>query len=186
MEVSNDTGAVFVTFSQGLYKSTDEGLTFTRILEDNGNAMVFANGVLLMSSTNDSGTVQVSVDEGESFSSVTVAAGEDIWSMAVTTAVMFMQTLDSDSVAHLYKSEDQGENWVAVTIPTLQDTSAAVYICADSVDTNNLGLTAGFSGDDNYISTNGGSTWTATGTNSVSGFCTFDAAGRLYMGEQYS
>lgn len=186
VEVSDDTGAIFVTFSQGLYKSTDEGLTFSRILEDNGNAMVFVNSVLLMSSTSDTGTLQVSSDEGASFSSVTVATGEDIWSIAVTSAAIYVQTMNSDSIAQLYKSEDLGVSWTALTIPTLQDTSAGVHVCADATTISNLGLTAGFSGDDNYISTNSGSSWTATGTNSVSGFCTFDAAGRLYMGEMYS
>ncbi|MBI4407048.1 MAG: hypothetical protein HY565_00930 [Candidatus Kerfeldbacteria bacterium] len=180
------SGNVYVTFSQGLYKSTDEGVTFTRILEDNGNALLVVGGAVLMSSTGTPGTFYVSTDEGESFSTTTLPNSEDIWSMAAATGVLYVQTMDADYVAHLYRTVDNGSNWTELSIPTLQDSSAAVYVCVDDTDASRLGLATGFSGDDNYISNAGGSSWVATGTNSISGFCTFDSTGRLYMGEYYS
>lgn len=182
----DSSGNVYVTFSQGLYKSTDEGQTFTRILEDNGNALLVPGDTVLMSSTSDAGTFYASTDAGDSFTSFTVAAGEDIWSMAATSGSTYMQTMDSDYVAHLYKSTNEGATWTELTIPTMQDSSAGVYVCVDDTDANTVGLAAGFSGADNYVSTDGGSSWIATGTNSITGYCTFDADGRLYMGELYS
>lgn len=182
----DSSGNVYVTFSQGLYKSTDEGQTFTRILEDNGNALGLSGDTLFMSSTSDAGTFYASADEGDSFTSLTVAAGEDIWSMAVTSSSNYVQTMDSDYVAHLYKSTNQGSTWTELTIPTMQDNSAGVYVCVDDTDANAVGLAAGFSGADNYVSTDGGSNWTTTGTNSLTGYCTFDVDGRLYMGSLYS
>ncbi|EKD78404.1 MAG: hypothetical protein ACD_41C00349G0008 [uncultured bacterium] len=185
VEVDTD-GNVYTTFSQGLYKSTDEGVTFTRILEDNGNALLVIGDTLFMSSTSTPGTIHTSADGGESFTTTTLPNSEDIWSMAITAGAVYVQTMDSDYVAHLYKSTDDGENWTELSIPAMQDTSAAVHVCVNGSDASVVGLTGGFSGEDNYLSTNGGSSWVGTGTNSVTSWCVFDTAERLYMGEMYS
>lgn len=181
----DSSGNVYVTFSQGLYKSTDEGQTFTRILEDNGNALLVVNDSLMMSSYQTPGTFYFSMDGGDTFTTSSIGS-EDIWNMAATSDAIYVQTMDSDYVAHLYKTIDNGSSWTELTIPTMQDTSAAVHVCIDASDTDRVGLAAGFSGEDNYVSTNGGSSWVATGTNSVTGWCSFDTTGRLYMGELYS
>lgn len=185
VEVDPSTGDVYVVFGQGLYKSIDQGVTFTKINDDTGSALLFAQAQLIMSSNSSTGAIVISSDGGETFSTVTVADGVGLWWIDANgeSGPLYIVGFDDAAAAHLYTSTNAGSSWSELTIPSISDSSAGSRICSNPTNPANLILTGSYSGT-TYYSTDTGSSWTATTVQSQS--CVFDSTGRVYVGEQYS
>lgn len=185
VEVNPNNGDVYATFSSGLFKSTDHGATFTSVLSDSGNGMIYAQGLLMMASNNNQGAVVISTDDGATFDTATIASGVSIWWLdsSATAGTFYALGFDSSGVAHVYRSVDSGASWSELSIPSLTDNSSSSRVCSNPTDPTNLILTGG-SSNSTYYSTNSGSSWTVTAPQSQS--CVFDSTGRVYVGEQYS
>ncbi|MBI2411228.1 MAG: exo-alpha-sialidase [Candidatus Kerfeldbacteria bacterium] len=185
VEVNQDNGNVFTAFNGGLYRSEDNGVTFTRISEDFGTALLYAQGVLITSSNSTAGAVLVSSDEGDNFDTVMVADGVTIWWLesSPTDGEFYALGFDSDYVTRVYRSTDSAATWSELTIPTIQDNSAGPRVCVNPTDANNIALSGGYNAN-GYYSADGGDTWVETAV--MSQTCVFDQEGRLYFSEQYS
>lgn len=184
VEVDSATGDVFTAFNNGLYKSTDQGNTFTKISSDFGNALLYAQNILMTSSNETEGSVLISTDNGTSFTIVEIASGVPIWWLASSpTSGQFYALGYSGNTAKVYKTANSGNTWSEVIIPTIQDNSGAARVCVNPTDPNNVLLSGGYSGT-SYRSMNAGSSWTAVTPQSQT--CVFSESGRGYIGEQYT
>jgi len=161
VEVDPTTHTVYVAMD-GLYKSTDYGATLTKIADNVGYPLLFAQGKLF---TANNDTVYASGDNGASFGHVTIAAGENIMSYAASkTAGTFYAVTRNDStgITKLYVSTDSGSIWTPMTVDP--DMTTLTTINADPLDANILTM----SGDNAlWLSLNAGSTWTKMGVSSA-------------------
>jgi len=158
VEVDPTTHAVYVALD-GLYKSTDYGVTLTKINDQAGFALVFGQGKL-MTASND--TLYISADNGATFTTVVPATGESISDIAASaTAGTFWLTTWTNSVGKLYKSIDSGATWTPVTV---NDGSAVTTF--NTVDANASIANLLTVGSDGYLwySIDGGTTWAALTT----------------------
>ncbi|MFA6587602.1 MAG: hypothetical protein WCT08_00895 [Patescibacteria group bacterium] len=156
VEVDPTTHAVYIALD-GLFKSSDYGVTLTKIADSVGNPLLFAQG-RLFATHND--TIYVSSDNGATFATVAIS-GENIMSYAAskTAGTFYAVTRNSTtSAAHLYTSTDYGVTWTAITV----DASVTSYtdVNADPYDASILTL----SGDNAlWLSLNAGTSWTKIG-----------------------
>lgn len=188
VEVSEDTGAVFALFSNGLYKSTDLGETFTKITTDFGGAITFSNGTLFMANTDEQapGTVFMSEDEGTTWTESTIddSLYVILWmTSSPTSGQTYVVGFDSADLAHAYVTNNDGVSWTELTIPSIEDNSWGSQLVVNPTDANHLVLTGSFSGT-SYQSTNAGDSWTSITPQSTA--AAFNSEGRLYIGGMYS
>ncbi len=184
VEVDADSGAVYAVFDRGLYKSVDQGVTFTNILTDSGSALVYGQDMIMMASNNTIGNVRISVDGGDNFTASTVASDETVWSIASSaTAGTWYAVTYTDTATNVYVTTNNGSSWSQLVTPTFPESFAETHVCADPTDANVIAITGGYSGT-SYVSANAGTSWTAVTARSVA--CAYDTTGRLFIGEQYS
>lgn len=188
VEVDPITGAVYVMFSGGLYKSEDLGTTFTKISDNSGNGLLFANNTLVVGGTMTASTVSVSSDGGTTFNDVQYSSNEDeyIWDVdySADTDEFFIYSQEQNSnTNHLYRSSDAGTSWDEITLPSEVETVSEGRFAVNPVDGLNMVVTGGYSVNVFY-STDGGATWTQA--TSASSGVTFDQTGRVWISEQYS
>lgn len=151
VEVDLATHAVYVAL-EGLYKSTDYGATLTKIADNVGNPLLFAQGTLF-GAYND--MAKISADNGATFTSVTIASGENIMGYAASpTAGTFYAVTRGSGDAHLYVSTNSGASWSAVTLGT--GPTAFTNVSVKPTDANLLVLS-----NDNYLwkSMDAGANW---------------------------
>ncbi len=179
VEVDPTTHAVYVAMD-GLYKSTDYGATLTKIADNVGNPLLFAQGKLF-GAYND--TVYASGDNGATFGHVVIAAGENIMSFAAskTIGTFYAVTRNSSTgTSKLYVSTDTGATWTPMTVdPTMV---TLTNINADPFNANILTLS-----DDNnlWLSQNAGTTWTKIAGRSCGDFSIWTST-RWYACAGYS
>ncbi len=188
VEVDLATGAVYVMFSGGLYKSEDLGETFTQISENSGNGLLFANDTLVIGGTRTASTVSMSTDGGATFEDVQFSEAEDeyIWDIdysADTDEFFIYSQEQSSNTNHLYRSADAGASWDEITLPTEVETVTEGRFAVNPLDGLNMIVTAGYAVNAFY-SSDGGANWTEAG--SASSGVTFDQTGRAWIAEQYS
>lgn len=156
VEVDPATHAVYVALD-GLFKSTDYGATLTKIADGVGNPLLFAQGKLF-GTYND--VAKISADNGATFSSVTIASGENIMSYAASpTAGTFYAVTRGAGGSHLYVSTNSGASWSAVTLGT--GPTAFTNVAVKPTDANFMVLS-----NDNYLwkSTDAGANWVSMNT----------------------
>jgi photosystem II stability/assembly factor-like uncharacterized protein len=158
VEVDPTTHTVYVALD-GLYKSTDYGATLTKIADNIGFPLLFAQSKIF-TARND--VAYISADNGLTFTQVTIASGENIMSYAASkTAGTFYATTrnDTTNVVKAYLSIDGGVTWTPMTVDPSMTTFTLVN--ADPYDANIITLS-----DDNHLwlSINAGATWTNIGT----------------------
>jgi photosystem II stability/assembly factor-like uncharacterized protein len=187
IEINPEDGAVFVVFNRGTYRTTDGGTTMEQIIEDGSQAFLFAQDTLMMGSNQQPGTVNISTDEGDTFTNATVTEDTtiDLWWLAdgITEGVFYAVGYDDDQGIHAYKTVDSGATWEALDMPEGMPASGSARIAVNPLDPTIVAMTAGYS-ENGYISTDSGATWTELEEGSES--CVYDQEGRLYFGEQYS
>jgi hypothetical protein len=186
VEVDPATGAVYVALGGSLYKSTDHGATLTLLKENAGNPLVYANDTILGGWNN---TVQVSVDNGATWDSVTVGSTGNITSLAASkTAGTFYAVTYSGSTgnATLYRSVNNGTTWAAMAV-TVGGSPIASFrvIQANPYNENILAV-----GNDSHtwMSVDAGATFTAI-TNAPAGcntITTWNSLGRMYACSSYT
>ncbi|MFA6475669.1 MAG: sialidase family protein [Patescibacteria group bacterium] len=186
VEVDQTTGNVYANFAQGIYLSTDHGVTLTRISTDSGTGILFANGVLL-SAAQTAGAILVSADSGVTFSTATVTAATDqtIWDIDYSAAddSYYVLTLDASDQVHLYHSTTAGATWAEVTAPAFSSSASEARFAVNPLDANNLFITGG-NNNNAYYTTTGVSGWTDSGV--ASSGVTIDQTGRIWVAEQHS
>lgn len=188
VEVDSTTGDVYATFAAGVYKSTDQGETFTRISQNAGNGLLFANGMLLLGGTETGGVVGVSADNGETITSVSFSDNSDeyIWDIDYSTdgdQFFILTSEQSAGTNRLYRSTDAGATWSAVILPEALNTVTENRFAVSPVS-NQVMIATGGNNENLYFSSNGGASWTP-GSVASSGV-TFDQTGRAWIAEQYS
>lgn len=185
LEVNPNTGDVYGDFAGGLYKSTDHGETFTQIYTEGSETLLYAQNQLMTAINSTPGAIEVSTDDGATFTQYIVDEGHYVWSLASSpTAGEFYAVAYEDTIPKLFRSEDFGATWAAVTIPEIADSTGSARVAIDPTDPNNLSLTAGFT-TSAYYSIDHGDTWIAT-TGVISVTTVYDSLGRLYVGSNYS
>ncbi|MFA5996043.1 MAG: hypothetical protein WCW27_04245 [Patescibacteria group bacterium] len=186
VELNPSNGYVFALFSNGLYRSTDAGVTYTKITDHYGAALAFDHNTLVLLAS-EGGIAYVSSDDGVTWSEATVTSGANMVFLYVTGSPtdgeFFAVGFDSSNTAHLYKSSDSGVNWTELTIPTIQDNSWGAQISVDPINANYMVLSGGYS-DTSYQSVNGGTSWTVISPAGQA--VVFDGTGRVYLGGEYS
>lgn len=188
VEVDPASGAVYAMFAFGLYQSEDQGETFTKISENTGNGLLFANNLLLSSGTSSGGFVIISSDGGTTFSTIQFSANTDeyIWDIdysADTDEFYIYSQEQSSNTNHLYRSADSGATWTEITLPIELATVTEGRFAVNPMNGDQMLVTGGNSVNAFY-STDGGTNWTQTAV--ASSGATYDQTGRVWMAEQYS
>lgn len=180
----DEDGNVFLLISDGLFKSTDHGVSFTDLGTVGQFGSTFTiNGPIIVGRTD--GKVGVSTDSGVSFTNVTVEADSNIQSVAVATETDDLYAVaDDTSTATLYHSSDRGVTWSAMTLTGVEDRFSSVAV--DPNDSTHLFLTQYSEEGNPWQSMDSGATWEIIPTINYSPSVTFDSTGRVYIGLSYS
>lgn len=188
--VDPDTGYAYATVGDTLLRTTDQGTTWEDITEnvsDNlDNGLIADHGRVLVGLQN--GQIAISDDNGDSFITVTVDSAVSIDYLAASpdSGVFYcLVTSSADGSNALYSSNDVGLTWadMDVTSNGMATGTSMWKVAVNPTDGDNLVTTSGVSSSSNYITTDGGATWTATVDGSG---LAFDADGRLYIGFNYT
>lgn len=175
VEVSNSS--VFVIAGINLYRSQDGCATFETLSPiDVGNALYYGQGKLFVGMRD--GSIEISSDEGATFTKVTVDSSVESFNMitaAATTADVYALGQTSSNGFILFQSTDSGSTWINTGITT------ATSVAVKPTDANFIVL----SGSPTTYSTTGISgTFTTLASNS-SGSVLF-SNDRIYLGNQYT
>lgn len=185
VEVDQTTGDVYAVFSRGVYKSTDRGETFTRIIEDSSDGFLYVNDILMMGSNSNTGTINISSDNGENFNTVTFSSTGDhyVWDIDYSADgdAFFLLSYDEEDLVHVFTSVDNGETWDEISVPEIP--ANEVRFGVNPMDVDNMIITAGYS-DNLYYTISGDEGWVQS--NELSSGVTFDHLGRAWIGERYS
>ena len=137
--------------SVGIYRSTDNGQTFTQTAQTTGNWYAFAlspNGSQIIA-CGDGGILK-STDNGLTWSAVSgTAAGASFFAVAASSTTMVATSNNGNGI---YRSTDNGNTWSVTGATSSNFTSVAV---------NSSGLfVAGNTSTGVWVSSNQGQTWT--------------------------
>lgn len=181
----DEDGNVFLLISDGLFKSTDQGVSFTDLgtVGQYGGTFLINQGRIIVGRTD--GKVGVSTDGGVTFTNVTVEADSNIQSVAASADTDDLYAVaDDNTTSTLYHSSDAGATWSAMTLTGVEDRFSLVAV--DPFESAHLFLTP--YGEDNnpWQSPDSGTNWIIIPVITYAPSVTFDSAGRVYMGTHYS
>jgi len=188
----DEVGNMFILMSDGLFTSTDHGVTWAELGEEEIGAyagtMVYSNGTLFVGRTD--GQANVSVDGGATFTTTPIASDMFITSVDISadgsTVYAILQDNSRTSTV-LYKSMDTGSTWSEVDTSAVVTSPALLGIIAvDPVDPLHLIMTSSQADNHPWRSTDGGDTWTELDVTPFATAITFDSSGREYLGVDYS
>lgn len=184
VEVNAANGHVYALLSD-LLVSKDHGETYevAKGLDTMGASLLFAQNKLFVG--NGNGDVMISANEGESFSKSTVSSGRTIRSLAASNDAIYALAYSYDTdTSLLFKSSNGGDSWSDLNIAASGITKPE-RVAVDPSNSN-VFLVPSSEGGTTYRSSDGGSSWTALASAPVSGFISFDSAGRVYVGWNFS
>ncbi|MGB2868961.1 MAG: YCF48-related protein [Bacteroidota bacterium] len=179
--VEHPNGTIFAgTQSAGLYRSTDEGVSWspvvTGITDPFIRSLVVTRAGTIFAGTDTAGVFR-STDAGSSWRRVTALAGGAILSLTVTPqGQLFAGTM----LGGTYKSTDDGNTWLPIVFDSQFPLTSAGRLAVDS-----LGRVWATVGPDLYRSADGGTTSTKVTVSSGPPFlfAVFAAHdGRVYVG----
>ncbi len=171
------TGTVFVATTQGIFRSADAGLTFTKVLSSasagassntghdveqaaNGDIYGSLDGSLHRST--DNGVTWVAVPLGFTTQRIEIACAPS------NTNTIYLLTEDNNAVDLIRKSTNGGTSWTTIAKPVDSDNGIpandfsrgqAWYDLCIAVDPNNDNVVY-VGGIDLFKTTNGGTSWT--------------------------
>ncbi|MFH1536664.1 MAG: hypothetical protein ABID45_01605 [Patescibacteria group bacterium] len=180
--VAASANSIFIIGGVGSYRTQDGGSTWTELTEvqDAGFTMHYGLGNLYVG-TRD-GLLNISDDEGDTFSEVTVDADVTLISSISTgptaSNVMYVLGTTSSGDDSLFYSNDRGSSWTDTGI-TVSGGNGEVYV--KPTDANFVVLRG--SPDITYTSTGYGGTWNTLSSdmNAVA-----FAGDRIYVGGKYT
>lgn len=189
------TGNVYALVGDSVLKSSDQGVTWNDISNNSdtgfGNVMAWGSGRLLV--TGNSGEVQISDDNGSTFTQATIQSGnaQVTWLNDSPTVDTYYAVLHDTTSDSLYKSVDGGSTWTNLLVTDHGVTAGDQFseVGVDPNDPNDIVIVSVVPGDPSYHTTDGGTNWTALmqdGSKVNGGFVSFDGAGRMYMGQNYT
>lgn len=196
VEVDPTTGTTYALIGDALLRSADQGTTWEDITTNVGitnfqEAMVFGQDRLLIAQ--NTGSVAVSEDGGETFSSYTIDTGVIAASLAsASSGDDYYALTNRGSGAALYQTADGGQTWtdMDVTAHGIATDDSFYEITVSPIDDNHLVLITHIFTDPAYQSFDAGVTWTVIRdelSNEIHGtHATFDSSGRLYIGSSYT
>ncbi|MCI5064353.1 hypothetical protein MRY87_01365 [bacterium] len=183
-----DNDTVFFIGGIDLYRSTDgcqsfEELTSSSETNDFGQSLVFSNGTLMVAFRD--GTVEVSTDNGESFTNRTVdAALTSLSALAAgTTAGTFFALGSSEGSTKLFRTTDSGVNWTE--LHTFTSERNELGVSPEDED-----IIVASSNDGVEVSTDGGTSFAertppGLSTNSIR-FVTINSTAQIAIGSHLS
>lgn len=181
----DDSGNVFLLISDGLFVSTDHGVTFTETgdIGQFGSTFIINNGRIIVGRTD--GSVAVSEDSGATFTTTTVEEDSNVNSVsAFTSTDDIYAVLDDNTDSSLYYSADGGTTWNIMDITGIDDRFTLVAM--DPTDPNHIIVLPYNESDSPWQTNDAGTTWTTITGTSYAAVVTFDADGRIYLGTSYS
>lgn len=188
--VDPDTGYAYATLGDTLLRSTDQGSTWKDITANVStnldNGLIADHGRLLVGL--QTGQIAISDDNGDSFITVTVDSAVSIDYLAASpdAGIYYcLVTNNTDNTNALYSSNDVGLTWVNMDVTSngMATGTSMWKVAANPTNGDNLVTTSGVLSSSNYLTTDGGATWTETVDDSG---LAFDSAGRLYVGFNYT
>ncbi|MBU0671046.1 hypothetical protein KKF29_02705, partial [Patescibacteria group bacterium] len=196
VEVDQSTGDVYAVIGDDLLKSTDNGASTTKLTENVPTAnfgwgMTYGSGRLLVA-TNDGGVI-VSTDGGATFSAATIESGSNIVSIAAspTNNTFYATAEDDNDNDNLYESTDGGSTWTDMQVYSHGVTNGGRFyrVGVDPLDSSHIVITSIVTGNPNYQTFNGGTSWTALEANGQevsSGYVDWDGQGRMFTSQFYT
>lgn len=197
--VDATTGAVYVAIGDDVLTSTDQGTTWTALTENLvsnpivGSEITLVNDTLLLAV--DSGAVQISEDNGQTFTEVVVSEGtnNNIISMAgTTTGRVYAVVQDTGTeTTSLFVSNDVGASWAELDVEAAGVAVGSVFysVVVDPLDDNHVILGSYHPDYDSYHTFNAGTSWSVlqNAGNRIGGEkAVFDGVGGLYVGINYT
>ena len=120
--------------SGGIFRSADNGATFSRVLNTRGTDIEIAanNDIYASRGIFSTGTIFKSTDDGVNWSDVTPTGGNESYRIEIATApsnanVLYAMSQDAtdNQINWFQKSEDAGATWINLTIPQHNDQCSA-------------------------------------------------------------
>lgn len=153
-------GTAFVIGGTSLFRTTDGCATWTELTGSSGDSqfneygfrLAFGHGTLLVESR--VGGLDRSVDNGESFTAVTVVDGaQEVSAIAVSpTSGEFFTLINTGSETTLFRSNDSGANWTDTG-----KSGSYADVAVDPSNANRIAISTSEGGVE--LSLDGGSTW---------------------------
>lgn len=198
--VDPNSGDVYAAIGDDLIKSQDHGSTWTS-LTDNlagesplvGSDLGWTDGTLIVAV--DNGAVQVSSDGGQTFTSVTLAAG--LRNNVISTSgndegevYAILQDFDTSDTT-LFYSANHGTSWTAMNVTSAGVSSGSEFydVSIDPLNFDHVILSSYNPNYQSYQTFNGGTTWTSllnAGSRIGGQKAVFDGVGGLYLGVYYT
>jgi photosystem II stability/assembly factor-like uncharacterized protein/5-hydroxyisourate hydrolase-like protein (transthyretin family) len=183
----DEDGNVYLLISDGLFKSTDHGVTLESIgnIDANGNNLIYHDGTLLVG-RND-GAVSISTNQGSTFTTTDVIQTDSyVLSLAGSpTTDQYYAVLDDNNNGTLYVSNDGGNTWAEGSFDDISNRYTTIAVDPD--DANHLLMLSYGEDEAPWQSYDAGTTWDQTDiTGTTPTVITFDSTGRIYAGTAYS
>ncbi len=141
-----------------VYRSTDGGVLWEQSIVSSVNMnAISCYGNQFAVTAGDSGTLAITTDSGDSWSSVTLATSADVVSVSTHDDSTFALGFDDGEI---WTTEDRGNTWIIGTTPAINQVYAIDY-----VNENEIWAAAGISA---WKTTDGGQIWTSIRNFSVS------------------
>lgn len=197
--VDSTTGEVYVAIGDEFITSNDQGATWTALTENLvsnpivGSEIALVNDTLLLAV--DSGAIQMSADNGSSFTEVVVSEGtsNNIISMAGTSGGRVYAVVQGSGTetTELFTSDDTGASWTKLDVEAAGVASNSIFhgVAVDPLDDNHVVLASYHPDYDSYHTFNAGTSWTAlqnSGNRVGAEKAVFDGVGGLYVGINYT
>lgn len=186
--LSDQADTAYIIGGISLYKTTDGGTSWTELVGSTGStstndystALAYANGILIAPQRN--GVVDISTDEGVSFSGATLTGADDVAGIAgnsTGSAFYLLASLSTDLANRtLYSLDPTTGNFTSTN-----QTGNYAWVKVKPSDDNVI-VIAGADGA-LYTTTGANGTWQTLDSDPVTGEINF-VGERIYLGDRYS